>query len=292
MARPLRIHTPGAFYHVTLRGNHRQQIFFRHEDRQILSERIAEVIDRFGTRLHAYCYMTNHIHALIQVGDMPLSRLMHRIAGRYARSVQSTLQTTGHLFEKRYHSILIDADEYLLSLLRYIHLNPVRAHMVQSADDYPWSSHQVYLGERTEAWVTTDFALSMFHPDRLAAIDAYRRFVSGEHGSGRSPLAECNPSDTRILGSDEFASRLLGAGWQPRSRKSLAQIVSEACMTYSVSASQLSSASREQRFVKARAWIAHQAILGRVASVTTVARTFGRNESSLRHALKRYFSYP
>lgn len=87
MPRPLRIHVPGAFYHVTLRGNHRKDIFFCPKDRQILSELIAEVTDRFGARLHAYCYMTNHVHALIQVGDAPLGRLMLRIAGRYARTV-------------------------------------------------------------------------------------------------------------------------------------------------------------------------------------------------------------
>jgi putative transposase len=123
MPRSLRLHAPGAFYPVTLRGNHRQNIFFCDGHRQTLSQLIAEVIDRFGARLHAYCYMTNHIHALIQVGETPLGRIMLRIAGRYARTIQSALHTTGHLFEKRYHPVLVDADEYLLELLRYIHLS-------------------------------------------------------------------------------------------------------------------------------------------------------------------------
>jgi REP element-mobilizing transposase RayT len=107
MPRPLRLHVPGAMYHVTLRGNHRQNIFFTTEDRRILSELIAEVVTRFGARLHAYCFMTNHIHALIQVADAPLGRLMLRIAGRYARTVQAKLHTTGHLFEKRYYPVLV-----------------------------------------------------------------------------------------------------------------------------------------------------------------------------------------
>jgi putative transposase len=132
MPRPPRIHVPGAFYHVTLRGNHRQAIFFTAQDRHTLSALIEEVLERFGARLHAYCYMTNHIHALIQVGEAPLGRLMLRIAGRYARLTQKGLHTTGHLFEKRYYPVLVDADEYLLELLRYIHLNPVRARMVDS----------------------------------------------------------------------------------------------------------------------------------------------------------------
>ena len=127
---------------------------------------IDEVLGRFGARLHAYCYMTNHIHALIQVGETPLGRLMLRVAGRYARLTQRDLHTTGHLFEKRYYPVLVDADEYLLELLRYIHLNPVRAKMVDSPDQYPWSSHHAYMGTRHESWVSTDFALSLFHADR------------------------------------------------------------------------------------------------------------------------------
>jgi putative transposase len=162
MPRPLRIHVPGAFYHVTLRGNHRQSIFFAARDREIMSSIVAEVVERFEARLHVYCYMTNHVHALIQVGDAPLGRLMLRIAGRYARTIQKGLRTTGHLFEKRYYPVLVDADEYLLELLRYIHRNPVRARIVESVDDYPWSSHHAYVGARDEPFVHTDFALRLF----------------------------------------------------------------------------------------------------------------------------------
>lgn len=293
MPRPLRIHVPGAMYHVTLRGNHRQDIFFTPEDRQILTDIIAEVIDRFGARLHAYCYMSNHFHALIQVSDAPLGRLMLRIAGQYARTIQAALHTTGHLFEKRYHPILVDADEYLLELLRYIHLNPVRAHIASSPEDYPWSSHHVYMGGREEPWVTTEFALSMFHSDRERAIGAYHRFIhEGFAQSGTSPFVECNPNDHRILGSDQFASRLLGQAWKPRSRKTLEQIIEEACATFTVTVAQLCSAGRGHKLVKARAWVAHQAVMARITSLAAVARHFNRDESSLRHGMKQYYHYP
>jgi putative transposase len=172
MPRPLRIHVPGAFYHVTMRGNHRQNIFFSPADRRLFDDITAEVLERFAARLHAYCWMTNHVHMLIQVSDAPLGKLMLRIAGRFARTVQRHLHTTGHLFEKRYHPILVDADQYLLELLRYIHLNPVRAHMVEHPSDYPWSSHRVYLGALDQPWVTTNFALGMFHAQRDQAIAA------------------------------------------------------------------------------------------------------------------------
>lgn len=288
MPRPLRLHVPGAFYHVTLRGNHRQNVFFTPADRTLFNELTAEVIQRFTARLHAYCLMTNHVHLLIQVGEAPLGRLMLRIASQYARTIQRHLHTTGHLFEKRYHPVLVDADEYLLELLRYIHLNPVRAHMVSKADDYPWSSHHAYTGVRSEHWVTTDFALAMFHPRRDQAIAAYIRFVNQE-GDRPSPLNECNQNDRRILGSDDFAGQLLGAAWRPRSRKSLQELLEEAARQFSVTAEGLLSPSKQRRLTHARAWIAHQAVTLRIASLSHVARFLQRSESALRESVQRYF---
>jgi putative transposase len=293
MPRPLRIHVPGAFYHVTLRGNHRQSIFFTPADRRLFDDMTAEVLAKFTARLHAYCWMTNHVHMLIQVGDIPLGRMMLRIAGQYARTVQRRLHTTGHLFEKRYHSILIDADAYLLQLLRYIHLNPVRAHMVIHPSDYPWSSHHAYVGTVVQPWVTTTVALNLFHPERHLAIAAYQRFI--DHNVGRpaaSPFLECNPNDARILGSDDFAAKLLGTDWRPRSRKTLMNLIDEACQQFSITEDALLSSSSQRHLTKARAWIAHQAITLRIASLCEVARHFRRTEAGLRQSVKLHFNYP
>lgn len=291
MARPLRLHVPGAMYHVTLRGNHQQNIFFAATDRDRMSELFADVVERFAARLHAYCYMTNHVHALIQVGDVPLGRLILRVAGQYARITQSRLPTTGHLFEKRYHPVLVDTDAYLLELIRYIHLNPVRAGLASVPIEYPWTSHHAYLGRRAEPWVTTDSALALFGTHRDSSIVAYDRFVLEAVGlqSQYSPLEGRNPNDSRILGCDDFARRMLGAEWKPRSRRPLDQLVAEACRRFTVTSSQLGSSSRNRKVVAARAWVANEAVQGRVASVAAVARQFNRNESSLRRALRRRF---
>jgi len=290
MPRQPRLHAPGAFYHVTLRGNHRQNIFFTAQHRQLLNEIVAAVIDRFTARLHAYCWMSNHVHMLIQVGDIPLGRIMLRIASRYARTVQAQLSTTGHLFERRYHAVLVDADAYLLELLRYIHLNPVRAGIVNRAMDYPWSSHHVYLGTRKECWVTTDFALSMLHTDCARAIDAYRRFVEGDMESNKpSPLHEVNSKDSRVLGGDRFLAHLLKTPWQPRSRNTLQQVIDEACLTFAVDIDDLLSSGRQRHLTRLRAWIAHQALQQRVASICEVARALNRSESALRECLLRHY---
>jgi len=159
MARPPRLHLPGGFYHVTLRGNHRQAIFYRESDRAALEAIVADTLSRLAAHVHAYCWMTNHIHMLIQISDVPLWRVMLRIAGKYARAVQAAMQTTGHLFEKRYHAVLVDSEAYLLTLIRYLHLNPVSAALVGKPGDYSWSSHHEYLGTRAHPWVTTSTAL-------------------------------------------------------------------------------------------------------------------------------------
>lgn len=290
MRRP-RLHIPGAFYHVTLRGNHRQDIFFSPGDRMLLNEIVAEVIQRFEARLHAYCWMTNHVHMLLQVGDIPLGRIMQGIAGRYARELQKRFHTTGHLFERRYHAVVVDADSYLLELLRYIHLNPIRARIVTSPAEYLWSSHHSYLGQRAEHWLTTNFSLAMFHPDVSHAITAYERFMRDETHT-ESPLTERNPNDRRILGNDTFAARLLGTSWRPRSRKTLDEIIDEACQSFSVTRTTLVSPSRHRQLAYARAWIAHQAVTLRITSLSYVAHTFNRSEAALRQSVKLHFNYP
>lgn len=290
MRKP-RLHIPGAFYHVTLRGNHRQDIFFTPADRVLLSQIVAEVVIRYGARLHAYCWMTNHIHLLIRVGDMPLGRIMLRIASRYARKLQARLHTTGHLFERRYHAVLVDADAYLLELVRYIHLNPVRAGIVTAPAEYPWSSHLVYLGQRLEPWVSTEFVLALFHTDIQQAISPYDHFVHADL-SAVSPLNACNPNDTRILGSDHFAARLLGKAWQPRSRKTMDELISEGCQQFGLTHEKLLSPSRQRELTRARAWIAHQAVTLRIATLSQVAKLFGRSEAALRQSVKLHFDYP
>ncbi|MGH8175253.1 MAG: transposase [Steroidobacter sp.] len=118
-------------YHVTARGNHRRDIFFKHADRQTLDSIMAGALSHTGARVHGYCWMTNHVHMLVQVSEQPPGRLMQRVGARFARCIQKEFHTTGHLFENRYHAVLVDVDSYFLELLRYIHLNPPRARIAR-----------------------------------------------------------------------------------------------------------------------------------------------------------------
>ncbi len=168
MPRPLRVHLPGGFYHVTLRGNHRQDIFCSDADCSLLNTIVARAVSNFGARVHAYCWMRNHIHLLLQAGDTPIAHPMRNIAAEYARAMQLKTPTTGHFFERRYHATLVDADSYLLGVIRYIHRNPVKAGAVVDPADFRWSSHHAYAGHRIESWVTTDFAL-VLRPESFSA---------------------------------------------------------------------------------------------------------------------------
>jgi putative transposase len=285
MPRSPRIHAPGAMYHVTLRGNHRQDIFFTPDDRSLLNYIIRDILVDCGAQLHAYCYMTNHVHALLQVRDTPLSKIMLLVAGRYARRVQGRLETTGHLFEKRYHALLVDADEYLLALLRYIHLNPVRASLVSSPDEYPWSSHHAYLGRRSEPWVTTEFALRMLGPDRQRATAAYESLINS--ASTGSPLEQRNEHDPRILVGDAFAQSVLGENWKPQSYAALQQLIDDACTKFGATETELRSPSRVKSVTHARAWIMQQARRAEIASVASLAHYFKRDASSIRQVAHR-----
>lgn len=287
MARLPRLHLPGGFYHVTLRGNHQKPIFFRPTDYKLLGEIVAEVTAAQRTRVHAFCWMTNHLHLLMQVSDVPLGRVMLRIAARYARTVQSRLATTGHLFERRYHATLIDADRYFLAVLRYIHLNPVEAGIARDASSYQYSSHLHYLGRQQCQWVCTEFAMNLLAVDPGVARVRYGELMSK---AGADPVAdEIAPQDKlpRILGDDNFVSRVLGATWKPPARKTLEDLIAECDWRFGVAADLLKSGTKASCVSVARAWIAHEAVNGRIATIAAVARCLNRSESSIRELMHR-----
>jgi putative transposase len=289
MPRPLRLHVPGGFYHVTLRGNHRQDVFRTPADRGLLDEIVAAAIRDLGVRVHAYCWMTNHIHLLVQVSDTPLGKFVLRIASRYARKFQECMNTTGHLFERRHHAILVDADSYLLALVRYIHLNPVRAGLVLEPGTYPWSSHHEYLGRRRTPWVCTDFALGMLSADPRQARFRYLDWINAADGTrwGEGELVP-NPENTRVLGNDAFLARLPGNPSSTRAGSTVEDLVIECSRRFNNAPDAICSGSRSRHLVPARAWLAHEVIARGIASTSSLARRLGRSESAIRGLMARH----
>ena len=284
MPRPLRIHVPGGFYHVTLRGNHQRAIFVDEGDQRLLNTIVARALENFTAKLHAYCWMSNHIHLLLEVGSVPLANPMRNIASEFARAMQRKLQTTGHFFERRYHASIVDVDAYFLELIRYIHLNPVRANMVDHPAKYVWSSHHVYVGGRGESWVTTDFALSLFGRTRATALTAYRAFLE-------SPCAqEWEPSRCENLAELDSPTVALPFAKAPAVGKgsgALDELISEACLKFEINRASLESRVRDRYMSEVRTWIAIQALDRQVCGLTGVARALGRDESTLRESIRR-----
>lgn len=289
MARLPRLHVPGAIYHVTARGNHRQNIFFKSGDRKLLDSIMAAALDHTGARVHAYCWMTNHVHLLVQIAEDPLGRLMQRVGTRFARTIQKELHTTGHLFENRYHAVLVDVDNYFLELLRYIHLNPVRAGIVQAAHQYRWSSHRAYLGKSSQPWVHTNFALRMFAPEEIQARARYEAFINERTGIRASPLADIHPRERRVLGDDQFLERLgIPSTRTRRNMITLDDVAANVCEELRVSLAELRSPSQSRDLCVARARVAVEALSERICPLSEVARYLNRSASSLSRVVARY----
>jgi putative transposase len=284
MPRRLRIHLANGFYHATLRGNHQQAIFNTAEDRRLLDVIVAESIERYAAEVHAYCWMTNHLHFLVRVGDEPLGHVMRQIASKYAKAFQRRLDTSGHLFERRYFARLVSADSYLMAVLRYIHLNPVAAKLAVTPADYPWSSHQAYSGGCAETWVTTDFVLSMFGAQRGSARSAYRSFIA-EGDPTWLPDEVDTPLEATLRGAKAPKLKLPATDREPR--RSLDVLLTEACRRFQISIVDLLSPSRRSRVVQARGWLSREAVAQGVASLSEVSRALGRDRSTLRHAMRQ-----
>lgn len=211
MARKPRIHSPGLLYHVICRGNQKQQVFFDEQDHRAYLRRLAETHTDLPFRLYAYALMKNHVHMLIEVGDTPLSRIMQVQQQRSSQHFNSKYKKSGHLFEGRYKAIVCQRDEYLLALIRYIHLNPVRAGIVDNPAAYPWTSHNSYLAKKCDVWLDRDAILMQFSKNREAAQQEYEKFVLAGIGEGhREDLYTLK--EGQVLGDDDFVKTLpLGA---------------------------------------------------------------------------------
>lgn len=177
MPRSPRIHFPGAFYHIMLRGNGGQQIFFSENDYLYFYYLLEESINKFDHKIHAFCLMSNHIHILIQVENTLISKIMHNISFRYAQFINEHQKRKGHVFQGRYKSILVEEDSYLLSLVQYIHLNPVKAQLVNHPDEYKWSSHLAYLQLEHLPWLTKETVLYSLSKDKGIAIQVYQNLM-------------------------------------------------------------------------------------------------------------------
>ena len=203
MARPLRIEYEGAFYHIVARGNERKRIFLSKADYEKFLANLRTSAERFSVVIHCYVLMGTHYHLIVETPKANLSAFMHPIQSGYTTYFNTKRGRSGHLFQGRYKSILIDKDAYLLELSRYIHLNPVRARMSDTPQAYPFSSYPAFIDPRRETFVFRDLIWDMSH-----GSESYRRFVeSGLVEEPKSPFDDVYGSV--ILGRKSFIKEVL-----------------------------------------------------------------------------------
>jgi REP element-mobilizing transposase RayT len=258
MPRKRRIHYPGAIYHVMLRGNAKQDIFYRDEEYRYFETILAEGLEQHSLKLHAYCWMKNHVHMALQVKDRPLSKLMQNLSQRYTQWFNKKHDRVGHLFQGRYKAILVDKDAYLSELIRYIHLNPVRAEIVIDPVNYRFSSHAAYAGHvQAPSWLFVDRSLGYFGKTLSGARVAYLYFMGQAAEEELMEQLRHGSSEGRILGNEIFVKEVLKENREEIPAEiTIEQVVDAGALVYQVSPGEMTSASRSRHLAEARAMTA------------------------------------
>jgi REP element-mobilizing transposase RayT len=250
---------------------------------------VSEYKDRYGFHLYAYALMRNHFHLLVEVGNIPLSRIMQSLLFRYTRYFNRWHGEVGHLFQGRYKAILCDKDPYLLELVRYIHLNPVRAKVVKKPEDYVWTGHLEYLGKGTDSLIDEELVLDQFGDRRSLGRRRYRRFVWEGISRGHEEKYY-RVKGQRYLGEDSFVERVEKERKEPQSwvyEVSLEAISEETSVAMGIGRDNLYSRSRGREGARGRWIVAYLARRVSGYGVKEVADHFGRSLVTISEGMKK-----
>lgn len=207
MARQNRIEFPGAFYHVFARGNNKQKIFHDTQDYTVYLDRIERYHNRYKFILYAYALMSNHIHFAIETCEIPLSKIMQGIQQSFAQYVHKKKGSVGHVFQGPYRAVIYNKEEFILTLVRYIHRNPVEACLVERSEQYPWCSHSDYLKLTHCSFLNKKSVLELISSDEAKAIKMFNELVL----KGQQSLEEFNFDDVKdrqIIGNKKFVKKI------------------------------------------------------------------------------------
>jgi len=272
-----------------LRGNGGQDIFLSVEDTKYFESLVSEGIKRFGHRVHSYCWMKNHVHLVIQLATTPLSKIIQNISFRYTLYINKIHSRVGHLFQGRYKAILIDPENYLLQLVRYINLNPVRAKIVNKSEEYKWSSHRAYLGKCRCDWLTTDFVLSLFSANNSEAVNNYQEFITDGMQEGYRKEFINGSRQGLVLGDDQFVEEVLKAAESKHEHLiSMEKIIITVCNGFNVNKKELTLLSRNRGLSKIRTIIGYLVSEYGNCTLAEYCRYIRRDISTLSNAVSKY----
>jgi len=320
MPRKSRIDAPGALHHIIARGIERRKIFRSKADYGDFSKRLGQIVKETHTCCMAWALVANHFHLLLRTGQTPISTVMQRLLTGYAVSFNRRHQRRGHLFQNRFKSILCQEDAYLLELVRYIHLNPLRAKLVsdiKALDQYRYAGHSVILGKYSNDWQDTKTVLELFGNTVSKARQGYRTFVQKGIGQGRrhdligGGLVRSSGgwlavkamrkakifqmADERILGDTDFVEAVLTASQERLERKyalaardvSLDDVAEKAAELIKIESSELWLPGKERKRVQARSLLCYWATTELGVSMAELSRRLQQSKAAVSLSVKR-----
>jgi putative transposase len=320
MPRQARIDAPGALHHIICRGIERRRIFLDDEDRNKFVARLGDALLKTSTRCFAWALIPNHFHLLLSTGTLPIASVMERVLTGYAGDFNRRHKRHGHLFQNRYKSILCQSELYLLELVRYITLNPLRAGMVSSIDElesYPYTGHSGLLSGKAPAWQSTDEVLARFNKTSAAGHRTYQGFLAEGVGMGKRAdliggglirsaggweqvslarhFGEHLKSDERILGNSDFVQEVLGCAQEEMEKTSflhsqgvdLDQVTRRVAEVLQIDSSEIWKEGKKAATVRARSLLCYWAIKELGMTAVAVAKRVRLSEPTVLRAAER-----
>jgi putative transposase len=320
MPRQARLDAPGTLHHIIIRGIEKRRIVDDREDRRNFLDRLEKLVNETKTPVYAWALMTNHAHFLLRSGTEGISKFMRRFLTGYAISYNRRHRRHGHLFQNRYKSIVCDENTYLTELVRYIHLNPLRAGVVKTLtelDRYQFSGHSVLMGKVKNKWQDDDYVLNWFGNKEAEAKKAYREYVARGITEGNRPelvggglirslggwsevlsmrrRGERKLTDERILGSDDFVIRILGEADErvkhcfvsEEKSKKIIETIACICKKEVVNIRELQSGGRRKAVTKVRFLIVRTLVEEYGISFSEAARSVGVTTTAVFNMLKK-----
>jgi len=320
MPRQARLDVPGALHHIMVRGINKRKVFNDEQDRSRFLERLGATVTEGQCTVYAWALMSNHAHILFKSGKQGISSVMRKLLTWYAQYYNRSHHRSGHLFENRYKSIICDEENYLLALVRYIHLNPLRAGIVKTIEElnrYPWSGHWTIVNKATCPWMDAEYVLAQFGSTRRKALHEYRAFMQEGVGQGRikeltggglirsqggwskvlsmQRRGQKEDFDERILGGGDFVHTILKEAEETQLRqmkarrtgKTIQKIIEEECKKQGISVIELKGGGKRRAVSDTRARIAERSRTELGLTAAAIARHVGVNTSAISRAIDR-----
>ncbi len=319
MPRSARIDYPGALHHIIARGLNKQSIFLDDIDRDLFLHRLGTILTMTETPCYAWALMPNHVHLVLSTAEEPISTVMQKLLTGHAINFNKRHDRCGHLFQNRFKSILCEEDAYLLELLRYIHLNPLKGELVKdlgSLEEYPYCGHGAVLGRCSISWQDTRYVLRLFHHERPEARRRYLSFIKAGLSEGkRADLVEGNlvrrkgewslveprngtsfrGGNERILGDDDFIGSVLKQSKEVRAREQrlpaqgydFNTVVKQVAAWFGLEPAKVLASGRSSQVTKARSVLCFIVTSEGGMSQTRLARDLGLSQSTISRAIKR-----